>query len=175
MIISFHGGMCCGIKTIHSMGTNPAELTSSLEAQKSKRNHDANYDYTKQDYNFFTDEAPKETQEARFTRYLDFIKKYRPGHIVEVALVVQGAGWVNQKAWVPILEALGFKAVTSAKNSNSGNTVTIFHLVVDEDGQSEGEDDDEEDADEDDNGFAGVSGCDCSICVAARATHGVDA
>lgn len=36
----------------------------------------------------------------------------------------------DQRMWFPVLEELGFKRVSVVQNSNSGNIVTVFHLVM---------------------------------------------
>jgi hypothetical protein len=71
----------------------------------------------------FNEAAPKETYEQRFRRFVKFIKDKRPHGIIEV--VITG----HQFVWIPILTDLGFDKVTSGKNSNTGATVNIYHLV----------------------------------------------
>lgn len=80
--------------------------------------------------NFFTGFLPEETRKERLVRYIDFIKKTRPGHIIEVVLVKSAYRWDDQSSWFPVLEELGFRIVNSNKNSNTGNIINVFHLNV---------------------------------------------
>lgn len=127
MYLVFHGGKCCGIKTIYGLGDNPHEMTHSLEPHP-KRNHDKNGDEVKSDLTFFHEGAPKETGVQRLDRYIDFIRRVRPQNIIEICLAV--GSWVKQGAWFSVLLERGFKEATVHKNSNTGNMIHVFHLCV---------------------------------------------
>lgn len=136
--ISFHGGHCCGIKTIkgfpyYKPGISFHDQEPALQKTEAK-NNDAHGTAFKSDSNFFTDEAPRESVEERFGRYIAFLKKRRPQGCVEVALARTAyGGWDQNKLWWPLLKKHGFKkTVPEFLNSNSSNYVTIYHLVYDE-------------------------------------------
>lgn len=138
MHLAFHGGLCCGIKTIYGMGDNPEDWVYSLD-KVSVDDSDQYGHHVKSDQRFYHREAPAETYLQRFDRYLEYLKERRPKGIVEVAIVTKGG--LDQREWIPHLEQRGFKLVTEAVNSNSGNTVGVFHLVMD---YADNDDDDEE-------------------------------
>lgn len=157
MHLSFHGGMCCGVKHIYEMGTNPEALNYSFEAVNTC-NADINYTYTMQDKRLYPNAAPNETGIERLDRYLAWLKEYRPSGIVEIILTCEGflGPYTDQSKWVPILEERGFKKVTpegGVYNSNSGNQITIFHLIMAEGDAPDEDDEDDVCCDDDD--------CDC--------------
>lgn len=151
MRLAAHGGYCCGIKTIHGLGYSPDDLISEKEAHKTASGlHDADQSgYTPHgDINLFTAGAPEETEGSRFKRVLAHLKDIRPAGVCEVVTVDRGDTDNNTfiattDKWGDFLAGLGFNKVTSAKNSNSGNTIDIWHLVY-----NEGEDDDDDDDDD---------------------------
>ena len=135
--IAFHGGKCCGIKTIHGFSfkhntnTNPDyDIWSEKPLVKGTfKEPDSYAEDVSSSMNFFTDKAPREPQEKRLDRYLDFIKTRRARSLVEIALVVaEGLHTYSQNHWITPLEKKGFKEVSRFKNSNSGNDVAVFHL-----------------------------------------------
>lgn len=132
MRISLHGGNCCGIKCINGLyyypdlelaARKPIKRTSFGQKYSSGVNDMIQSNpYGK--YDFFNGAAPKETYTQRLDRFITFIKTYRSHHAIEIVL-----NKTSQKAWVPVLEERGFKLVTESKNSNTMNTIQIFHLV----------------------------------------------
>lgn len=128
MRLAFHGGRCCGIKTIYEMGGEPEGVLSAIDAVP-KNNADVLYNNTDTMTRFFHEKAPKETYLERLDRYIAYCKTYRPSHIIEITLA-QGA-YCNQKKWDPLLEERGFVKTIEGRNSNSGNTVRVFHLAYD--------------------------------------------
>jgi len=140
MRLAFHGGMCCGIKTIYELGF-PNDTSPPL-TKKDKDNSDVGYSAVKPTHSFFTDAAPKETNLERLDRFIAFCKERRPAHIIEVTLAddpnnnynakSEYIGYTYQtKMWGKILTDHGFKKVTEGKNSNSGNVVSVWHLTYD--------------------------------------------
>ncbi len=123
MLILLHGGKCCGIKHIHGLTNNPLQITSAKRETNPYQHEGTCYTRGKNE-NFFSPAAPKETLKDRFVRYVDYLRQVRPQGVVEVVLSQY------QLKWVPILEELGFKKVTRAKNSNSRGTIIIYHLVT---------------------------------------------
>lgn len=130
LTLLFHGGYCCGIKTLFgfphlltekSVRDYPGEC--SAVAATEVRDFDASGLATRSDQSFFTDEAPKESYLDRLDRLIAFCQRRRPKGIIEATLVG------TQKGWLPILKERGFVESTSGLNSNSGNTVHVFHLA----------------------------------------------
>jgi hypothetical protein len=136
MMIGNHGGMCCGIKHIFELGSDPQMLISGISPRLNGAppNDDINYTYHSVGINFFKGSAPKETYEERFNRYLDYLRIHRPHGIVETSIItLMNGGFFSQEKWLPIFDAAGFKEVTpegGVYNSNSGNKVRVFHLYM---------------------------------------------
>lgn len=125
MRLLFHGGMCCGIK--HLKGFDKPENKVGAQEKKRLRNEDQFGYAVNSELDFFTDEAPVETQLQRLDRILAFVKKQRPRGIVEVVLAK--GHYIDQPGhWNDILINRGFKVVNSCKNSNSGNKIFVYHL-----------------------------------------------
>jgi hypothetical protein len=131
----FHGGMCCGVKTLYGfpMTKTPETYTQSAKEKKKKVDNDADGSKVSSDMDFFTEEAPAENVIARLDRLIDFCKKRRPSGIIEATLI-DGLAWTSMseynqvKTYEPYLLERGFKLSCKNKNSNSGNTVHVYHL-----------------------------------------------
>lgn len=133
MELKTHGGRCCGIKIIHGLGCNPrgrdvygwAIAPKEFPPNFALRGQGA-WDASNPGSNFFFEGSlASDTYLQRFDRFLDYTSRHRPEGLVEVA-VTDG-----QSAWFPLLEARGFKRVTTFKNANTGRTVHSYHLVMD--------------------------------------------
>ncbi len=133
MYLGYHGGKCCGIKTIWHLGTKPEHEVTPV-SKKEDKSLDQCGDDVQSDYPFFFRAAPEESAVNRLDRYIKFLKEKRPSGLVEIALAESQYNWVDQSAWFPVLEERGFKQVVRFKNSNSGNWVRVFYLVI-EDGE----------------------------------------
>lgn len=126
MKLVFHGGKCCGIKTIYDLGFEPSFEDYGVDKKKAV-NHDKYGNTVRSDLEFFTDEAPNEPLKDRLKRLIEFVKKKRPSGIVEV--VLQKGRFADQVTpWEPILLSHGFKLVNRFPNSNSSNDIYIYHL-----------------------------------------------
>lgn len=132
MIIAFHGGMCCGMKTICHLGLTPHQVHEELEGDADHANRDIAGEETETWMNFYPFPAPHETGASRLKRYIEYLKKKRPQHIVEVVIAKSDSVYLDQSDWVPVLLQQGFKIVNENKNSNSGNTIVVFHLNLNE-------------------------------------------
>lgn len=133
LTLAFHGGKCCGIKTIHSFPYD-LEYTEPQLPKVSMDSADQIGADVRSDQRFYHLSAPQETALERLKRYISYVKGYRPRHVIEVVLADSLLNYYNlQRIWEPTLLDLGFNLVTSAVNSNSENTIYIYHLVVDED------------------------------------------
>lgn len=133
MKIAFHGGKCCGIKTIHGMGYHPNSVMHNRLKKKPLRNTDAHGGTVRSDYNFFNEYAPgTDTYLERLDRYLEFLDRVRPYGIVEITLASSYYDHCNQNIqWGPLLRKRGFRKVTDCHNSNSGNRVFVYHRKKD--------------------------------------------
>lgn len=130
MRLVFHGGLCCGVKTIYGMGMDPDELLPEKLAA-TPRNHDRCGDHVHSELSFFTDAAPEETYLERLDRLLAFVDAHRPYGIVEIILAESEDEDCNQMpVWKDHLLARGFKIVNSCYNSNSGNRIYVFHRTI---------------------------------------------
>lgn len=122
MKLTFHGGLCCGIKTLH--GFYRHGTLCDAEVQEERRNNDKFGEDVSTEEPFFTDAAPEEDVVDRFKRLIEFCKKRRPKGAIDVTLVKS-----QQKEWLPLLEEYGFKEVASFINSNSSNRVYVYYLT----------------------------------------------
>jgi hypothetical protein len=96
MKILLHGGNCCGIKHICSLGfyphtplaaRKPSKRTSINQMPSSGTNDMRSYisnRYRNED--FFCEKAPEETCEKRFGRFVNYIKEKRSHGIIEVVI-----------------------------------------------------------------------------------------
>lgn len=148
----FHGGKCCAIKTIYGFSMSPGtETYKCMETEKhSKRTQDKCGNHVNSDMDFFTDEAPMESYEARLDRLIEFCRRDRPAGVIEAVLMQHqdyGKGeaksgfWPpkegsGQMPWEPELIKRGFVKVSGPIfNSNSQNYVNIYHLVYNDIGK----------------------------------------
>lgn len=126
MNLTNHGGKCCGVKTIHNLNNHPHKNALSIAARGYPQ--DCLQQYQKPGQRYFHEAAPQETYEKRLDRYLDYLKERNPGGIVDIVIVIGGGA--DQSAWIPVLEARGFKEVARTVNSNSKATIAMFILVM---------------------------------------------
>lgn len=141
MNLYFHGGRCCGIKTIAGFmpqrsskyGEKDEFKYLSLTAKGEKNNSDAHGHDVETKKPFFTDAAPEETTEPRLDRLIKFCKERRPKGAIEVALAEGGSYYEQNTDFGPLLLERGFiQTVPPFLNSNSGNVIYIYHLVYNE-------------------------------------------
>lgn len=139
MRLAFHGGMCCGIKTVFDMGYSPNHNVEELfEDNDPHDDPDMSYEEVSSFTRFFTDAAPQETGRRRLERYIRYMEEHRPNNILECVLANYDSGggskmYDQQLNWGPTLLELGFKMVNSHKNSNSGNSVFVYHKNIGDD------------------------------------------
>jgi hypothetical protein len=142
MKIAFHGGKCCGIKTIHGLGSKPddllTELTNKAPITAAAENPDQFGMNVSSETNFFYGDAPAETFIQRLDRYIEYLDKKRPNGVIEIALCDyshygEDSKLYNQVVpWEPLLLERGFKLVTDCFNSNSKNRIFIYHRKTDQ-------------------------------------------
>lgn len=143
MQLYFHGGKCCGVKTIGGFGSY-SEGPDAMTYPSLKReplNYDKHGQTVDSTMEAFPEEAPIETLKARLVRILAYVDKWRPSGIVEVALAQNPSVKPDQKYdtynpisffqinhWNDTLIELGFEKVGRChKNSNSGNLIQVYH------------------------------------------------
>lgn len=88
-MIAFHGGKCCGIKIIHSIGEYPEAKAEELTKDKANPVADDADQYgheVSSSKNFYNQAAPEETYLERVDRYIKFIDAVRPHGIIEIVL-----------------------------------------------------------------------------------------
>jgi hypothetical protein len=136
MMISYHGGKCCGIKVIHMMGDGPDEMVGEFENDDDQALvRDRFGEDVSSDQNVFVGKRPRETRRERLDAYLEYLDKHRPKGIIEITLADRDkpggcdcASCVGQTPlWRPVLEERGFKEINNCLNSNSGRRVYVFH------------------------------------------------
>ena len=136
MQIGFHGGKCCGVKTIFGMNFYPEDILPALRAT-----HPQTEDYTKHhkdkrgftvssDDDLYFGPSEKETYKARLIRYIDFLRNQRPSGLIEIQLMEYDGKTRGQESWFPVMKELGFTMVARFKNSNSGNYVSTWLKVI---------------------------------------------
>lgn len=116
-----HGGKCCGIKHIFGLGYHPDEMLPRRGKSKKLKNEGSCFMNSTRP--FFHESAPAETYLKRLERIIAFIQVNRPWGVIEVVL-----SDCQLLHWRPKIEELGFKLVNKCKNSNSGQTIHIYHL-----------------------------------------------
>lgn len=134
MQIGYHGGKCCGIKTIFGMNYDPDLNVGRLAAityDGTLHGIDAAGRTVSSEMNmYWGPELPNQTGEERLKAYLAFLRQKRPSGLVEIALAETIYPSTSQARWFPVLQALGFRCVARWKNSNSTNWCSVWHLVM---------------------------------------------
>jgi hypothetical protein len=134
MMIQLHGGNCCGAKHIRRLGDYPDSILSARKPLSGEETtfspaYGASLDMrtshpTNSDADFFNAKAPKESAAARLRRFIRFLKKHRPHHMVDIILT-QG----QVVRWHKTIIKIGFVAGPTWKNSNTTRTLQVFYLV----------------------------------------------
>lgn len=142
MKLTYHIGLCCGIKTVHGFYYRPDSIIPATKQDKPGDWGKDKFGYqVSSTESFWFGEAPAETYKERLQRFIAFMHKHRPNNVLEAVIVPEYGADENdedddevdkgfQNRWIPVLEELGFKMVTEALNSNSGNVIQIWHLVI---------------------------------------------
>lgn len=128
MKMTFHGGNCCGIKHISGMGEGPDKLCFGKNETEPRTEYIEGEEVSSE-WDVFSESRPVESGEDRLKAMLNYLSQWRSKGIVEITLVLmESDSNFSQRAWVPVLEKLGFREVNSCFNSNSGNIVHVYHL-----------------------------------------------
>lgn len=115
MYLVGHGGNCCGIKTIFGFATNPADGVPAMTGSQLKSLVPASV---------FGGSLPAQTCGERFEAYMAYQQRLQSKGIIEVVLID-----CQITNWQSLLDKHDFKETFSAKNSNSGNIVHVFHMA----------------------------------------------
>lgn len=120
-----HGGRCCGIRQIFGFGQHPETLlyTRNVTDIANINLYDLPFAVSEK----FPEKEPAETALQKLDRYIAYNDKLYPSGVLEAVLAESQYHWLDQKVWMPLLEARGFELVTSNRNSNSGNIIHIYH------------------------------------------------
>lgn len=118
MLSYAHGGSCCGMRHLYGFPSTPETMVNALPRKSGA------------DMRLYPRPLPKQTGAERFETLMTHIKATQRKVIVEAVLVdmlynKQYTGWKDY------LENYGFEEVTSGVNSNTGNTLHVFHYVID--------------------------------------------
>lgn len=131
MLAAGHGGECCGITHIYGLEDRPGVMAID--------------DYLGED--LYAHVVKQEIASKRLDRLIDSISHDHewvgevsvPNHakkrhgVIEVVLAKSPPGaayYIDQvRHWHRALTRRGFKLVTKALNSNSGNHIYVYHLV----------------------------------------------
>jgi hypothetical protein len=124
MELKYHGGLCCGVKTLKGFYYYPETVLPAIEATKPTQDdiYGRNFHTEK---NFFYRAAPEETALERLKRYISFMEAVRPQNLLEAFLIDS-----QLIKWEEDLRKLGFKKIVTFKNSNTGQWITLYHYYV---------------------------------------------
>lgn len=111
MILGYHGGGCCGIINISGMGDGPDDRSFAILR-------------TTTSVGLLINPRKREIRKDRLTYLLSLLKARYPEGLVEVTL-----NNFQKKKWHKTLLSLGFKSKSTFKNVNSGNFVTVYHII----------------------------------------------
>lgn len=143
-----HGGRCCGVRTIYSLGSNPDYTVDALEKPPSSIDYTnisakgGAWEYSKQAQRFFKDTAPREPAVDRLKRYIAYTEQLRPRGMIEVYIagvsdeqyaIMSDTTKANYdkhdqgRSWAPVLTELGFKEVNRFVNWNTNKTIFVWN------------------------------------------------
>lgn len=123
-----HGGKCCGMRHIYGLQSSPSRTVCPVDKTPDFFGpSNGAGEYQKPGQNFFSDAAPQEPAWRRLDRYLEYCDRRRPRGIVEVVVVSGGFYTSQHDKWRRSLIKRGFKKVNECWNSNSSNTLHVYH------------------------------------------------
>lgn len=122
MQLTYHGGHCCGMSHIHGMGSDINFQHPLTPARIPAGSLNVPDGYTNS--RILGQAFPAETYRRRLTRLIREVRAFRLSGIIEIVL----AGPTQREAWENLLFKHGFELVNEAVNSNSSNTLYVYHL-----------------------------------------------
>lgn len=110
-----HGGLCCGMTHIYGFSVGPERVLSNEFISQTDAGKVYKYE-------------PEENETAlkRFEKAVAAIETARPKGIIEVVLI----DYQMTLGWKKVLIDCGFQQVSKSKNSNSGNTIYVWHKIT---------------------------------------------
>jgi hypothetical protein len=141
-VIAFHGGECCGVKTIHRLGDDPDDTADELTYDPNQEEGlDRCGEHVSSSMNMYYIQAPEETYLERVDRYIKWLDAVRPAGIIEIILAddpecckdhdLSDCGDHQVRHWEALLLERGFVCVSNCANSNSGNRIYVYHRCKD--------------------------------------------
>jgi len=138
MELLYHGGKCCGVKTLEGFWNSPKDQLQPLDSPRnpggmsewcweSRANSDKHGHDVRSDVPFYHEQRPKETAVERLDAYLEHLVKVRPEGMVEALLVA--SQW---RSWHKTLIERNFHVSCEFKNSNSGELIRCYQLLYGE-------------------------------------------
>lgn len=130
MRIVYHGGKCCGVKTLFNLGYHdPYKDLSTLPAEEEKHCNLSDGIGTPSSDSFFVKTSfPRQTYSKRLKALLREHDDIRENGIIEAITTT----YSNQTGlWKKCLEENGFEAVRECHNSNSGHRITFWLRCTD--------------------------------------------
>lgn len=122
MKLFHHGGLCCGITYIYGFYAQPEEeIVSKTASDVDKYFKVVDHKLDSRGHPIWGI-LPQEKAIDRLDRYVKAVEAKRPQGIIEVVLVD-----FQQFYWKQVLLDYGFVQVNKSKNSNSGNTIYVWH------------------------------------------------
>lgn len=131
MDVVTHGGQCCGIKTIHGFPYWSSDPTNSVIQKLSGRTCPEGlmpdqYDLQENAGTPFRREAlPEEKAIDRLDRLIEIVRTHRPSHLIEAVL-----NHIQRPYWEAELLKREFRLVTTHSNSNTLNSIYVYHKVI---------------------------------------------
>jgi len=131
MDVVTHGGQCCGIKTIYDFPYWSADPINAVMSKKSGREVPKGtmpdlYDIeANAGTPFRTEELPEEKAIDRLDRLIEIVRTHRPSHLIEAVL-----NHIQRPYWEAELLKREFRLVTTHSNSNTLNSIYVYHKVI---------------------------------------------
>jgi hypothetical protein len=131
MLLTHHGGKCCGVKTVFNLSGTPNAMLSALKEDKSIEALDGGINGIGQ--RWIKKARPMERAWQRLDWYISEYKKKRKSGILELVIQTPSKpelyNW-GQAHWISYLLDRGFVEVNAHLNSNSGNICRQFVLNI---------------------------------------------
>lgn len=133
MVLTYHGGKCCGVKTVWNLGYAPDNLITAIDQENTGHLTDGSGASVGKRF----DKRARKTEAAgvRMDAIIAYYKEQRKSGILE--LVIQTPikpdipnVYYGQAKWIPWLLSRGFKEVNAHYNSNSTNICRQFVLNI---------------------------------------------
>lgn len=152
MVVRYHAGHCCGVKTIEGFWSSPEAYLDTLDKYEpaervpgsphdrfnSGMKEEDRHLFDKRGYpitsvdRFYWGPRPREKAVDRLKAYLEYLSRERPSGMVDCYLVDS-----QVRSWDETLKSLGFSVVNRWENSNSGFFISCYQLCYGQPEQAE--------------------------------------